>query len=116
MPVFLSTRSDDPEQRDFRAYAPVCLRVDVTGLRLVADLPSLIDTGAYIDLDDEVLWWTEGREPRGFKNIGEVSFYDLIRPGDPICQKAIRLTKSCACLTNIGPERISVIGSPLSKG
>jgi hypothetical protein len=109
VPIFLSVLPNYAIQNDFTENAPICLRIDTTNLPLVADLPSLIDTGAYIDLDDEVLWWTEGEEPPDFNGLGEISFYDLIRPNDPISMKAIKLTKTCACIQNIDPIRIEVM-------
>lgn len=76
------------------------------GLPLVADLPSLIDHGALID-EDRVLYWEEGETPPG--NLPEeIEWDELTDPHDPIALQAIQATQSCACLTDISPQRLKV--------
>jgi len=93
-PIFLSRK---PDTNDYKSHAPILLEVDVTGLPLVADLPALVDLGAYYDIDDWCMWFDTGPE---------LSFDDLINPSSPVCLRAIRKTKTAACLTSIEPDRI----------
>ena len=46
------------------------LAIDTSGLDMVADLPGLVDTGAYIE--EEGVWWDEGSEPEDILNFAEL--------------------------------------------
>lgn len=91
-------------------YAGQPLAVDVTGLELVADLPGLIDTGAYQAEDG--MYWDEGAEPPEMLDFidenGIIYYDDLLTPGSPIVQAAIELTGTAAVLKNISPERMQI--------
>jgi len=87
------------------------LAVDTSGLDMVADLPSLVDTGAYIE--EEGMWWDEGSEPEDVLNFidenGMIYYEDLVSPGHPVAQAAISATGTAAVLENIPPERIQIM-------
>jgi hypothetical protein len=97
-PVFLSQSSDTR----YDTHAPVLFEVNVAGLSLVADLPALVDVGAYYDLDDYAMWFETGPE---------LSFDDLLNPLSYVCHRAIRNTKSAVCLASIPSERLQLVGS-----
>ena len=92
-------------------YAGTPLTVDTSGLALVADLPSLVDTGAY--QGEEGMYWDEGSEPAQMRDIvdedGMVYFDDLLSPGSAASEAAIEITGTAAVLENIPPNRIQLI-------
>jgi len=99
-PVFLSL--------DVGKFPGVPLEVDISGLPLVSDLPSLINKGAYII--EEGFYWDEKNEPTQLKpylDEGEIDFYELLN-NKQIIDIAINITRTAACLSNINPERIRV--------
>jgi hypothetical protein len=96
-PVFLSKSPD----MFYKEHAPILLEVDTTGIELVADLPSLVDAGAYYDLDEWCMWF-KGSD-------AELSFDDLLNPYADECKEVIRRTGTAACLTDIPPNHIRVI-------
>ncbi len=85
--------------------APIVFEVDVKELVLIADLPSLVDDGAYYDIDDNSMW---------FKGGPEWYFDDLLDSDTKECQAAIRATKTAACLTNIAPDRLTLFDATIS--
>ena len=91
-------------------YAGTPLTVDTSGLALVADLPSLVDTGAY--QEEEGMYWDEGSEPAQMIDIvdedGIVYFDDLLSPGSAASEAAIEITGTAAVLENIPPNRIQL--------
>jgi hypothetical protein len=71
-------------------------RVEADDLLLMADLPSLIDHGAY--LDGDCLYWLEGEEPpqiAAYLAEGAIAIGELLIAG-PGCAAAIDLTGTCA--------------------
>jgi hypothetical protein len=98
VPVFLSKKST-PYDGDDDA---VVLAVDVSGLSLAADIPSLADKGAYIEEDH--VWFEEA--PDGLDE--EIPFDDLMN--GPEAEAAINLTGTAVVLQDIEPSRISVLG------
>jgi serine/threonine protein kinase len=98
VPVFLSKKST-PYDGDDDA---VVLAVDVSGLSLAADIPSLADKGAYVEEDH--IWFEEA--PDGLDE--EITFDDLIN--GPEAEAAINLTGTAAVLQDVEPSRISVLG------
>lgn len=104
-PIFLSADNygwveDDPD-------LPAVLRVDTSGLPLVADIPSLMDTGAQLDVD--YVWWEEGFEFDQLRDViddGVLYYKDLLDPNSPVAKAAIELTQTAAVLEDIPPERI----------
>jgi hypothetical protein len=90
--------------------ADVELSVDVDELILVADLPSLCDTGAYVD--DGIMWWKCGSEPAGLMPYldeeGSIEIEYLLDPDSEACQAAMEITKTAACLSVIPPSRLVV--------
>jgi hypothetical protein len=108
-PIFLSRRPWLTETGD-----NVLLTVDARGLELVADLPSLVDAGAYLDEDGQGLWWEEGMTPDELLSFEDpssavVSYRDLLGAAAP---SAISVTDSAACLTSIPSDRIQVAAWP----
>lgn len=95
-PIFLATSLETM----YADHAPIIFEVDIQELTLVADLPALVDSGAYYDIDDGSMW---------FKHGPELLFRDLLDPDTKECQAAIRKTKTAAYLTNIGPDRLTLI-------
>jgi hypothetical protein len=91
-------------------YAGQPLAIDTSGLGLVADLPGLIDTGAY--QEEEGVYWDEGSEPPEVAGLvdedGMLYFEDLLSPGHPAAQAAIEATGTAAILDNIPIERIQL--------
>ena len=88
--------------------------VDVTGLDLVADLPSLCDIGGHVD--DGIIWWKEGREPPELLPFldedGGIEIEYLIDSGTDVCRAAIAVTRTAACLSHIPPDRITMRMEP----
>lgn len=84
----------------------VLLRIDTTGLPLVADIPSLADVGAYIEEDH--LWFEHPGPLTAFEDAdGQISYHRLL--GEPtLIAAAIKLTETAACLRLIAPRRINI--------
>jgi len=83
------------------------LELDLRGLSLVADLPSLVDHGAYID--EGTMWWESGQEPEALKPYledGALGISMLLQPGSEASRAAIQTTETAAVIENISPERI----------
>lgn len=117
-PIFLSSYPAKTENMimsgdEFKDY--ITLKVNVTGLDLVSDLPSLITHGAYMDYDGgdvNCLYWYvpdeyKAKELKEYLNDdGEIYFDDLLYNPDVI-KASIELTGSAVVMENIPPERIS---------
>ncbi len=91
----------------------VVLDVDVEGLDLVADLPSLVDIGARIDGD--LLWWEAGREPDAlapYLDDGEVAIEDMLDPSSEACRAAILATGSAASVHPVPAGMVAVRDAP----
>ena len=100
------------ENQAFNRLDYTILQVNVNGLKLMADLPSLVDTGGQIDGDE--IWWEEGP---GYieSDEGAVSLHDLV--SDPtIVDEAISWTQTAATLDHIDPSRIAVQGKLSTAG
>ena len=83
--------------------------VDVADMILVADLQMLIDKGAMVDQDLEMLWWEENEEPEMLKDFlddGAIEISRLLNDPD-VVDAAIQTTKTAAVMGNIEPERIT---------
>jgi len=108
-PVFLAS----PDARFMEALEGegIPIEVDVVGLQLVADLPSLCDIGGMVD--DGWIWWREGREPPDLlpylDENGGIEIEYLLDPGTDACGAAIRATGTAACLEGIPPARLRVM-------
>ena len=86
----------------------VLFEVDVTGMPLVADLQMLIDKGAMVDQDLEMLWWEEDEEPETLKEFSEDGAIEISRLlNDPdVIDAAIRTTKTAAIMEDVLPKQI----------
>ena len=100
-PIYLSVQKGKYEGQP--------LAVNVSGLGLVADLPTLVDTGAY--QEEEGMYWDEGSEPAQMMDIvdedGMVYFDELLSPGSDAAQAAIDLTGTAAVVQDIPSKSIS---------
>jgi hypothetical protein len=103
-PIYLSVKPDTYN----KAEDSVLLKVDVTGLELVADLPGLVDEGGYLSNDGMYFEPGTGKmfSAADEDDEYEVEYEDLLAPSSWECKKAIELTQSAACLQDIPPERI----------
>ena len=85
------------------------VEVEVDPKTLVADLPSLVDSGAYI-VEDGVYWEYDDIPPTMKKvtdGDGFVSFDELLVPGGPAANAAIHTTGTAASPADIPVERIT---------
>jgi hypothetical protein len=107
-PIFLSLIPDK-----FRGMGDATLKIDVRGLDLVADIPSLYDLGSYYGDNEEGMWFVNDKIPPELKNYvdkkGMIYYDDLLNPQSPIVDVCIRLTKTAACENSIEPKRITVL-------
>jgi 8-oxo-dGTP pyrophosphatase MutT (NUDIX family) len=104
-PIFLSDEKERYSEEDSVTFA-----VDVTGLNLLADLPTLIDFGANLE-EDYTMWWSDGESPRNFEMFlddGAISAYDIIG-SDDFNKAAIKVTRTAAVMENIPAQRISLL-------
>jgi len=103
-PIFLSLTPNL-----FKEEGDVTLSVDITGLPLVADIPSLTHYGAHYSDAKEGIWFEEGKTPAALQEYdydGTLYYEDLLDPNFSLAQTCIQLTKSAACLQDIPPQRI----------
>ena len=104
-PIFLSDEKERYSEEDSVTFA-----VDVTGLNLLADLPTLIDFGANLE-EDYTMWWGYGESPKNFEMFlddGAISAYDIIGSND-FNKAAIKVTRTAAVMENIPAQRISLL-------
>ena len=82
--------------------------VEVDQNTLVADLPSLVDTGAYIEGGG--MYWEYDDVPSAMKPVvdgdGWIAFKELLRPGSVAANAAIDTTGTAASLIDIPQERV----------
>jgi hypothetical protein len=114
-PIFLSLDPLKTEKQNLLSDDDnVIFRVDVTDLELVADLPALIDFGAYRDDFDEYLYWMDDT-PELLKPFDDgeygINLDDLTNPDHLATDACIKLTKSAASLNNIPLNRIKLLSS-----
>ena len=105
-PIFLSINN-----KRFTDENSISFMVDTSKLKLVADLPSLIDFGAHLEEigDDYLMWWHEGEEPGALSEYlqnNEVYASDFLANKNLI-NAAIKVTGTAAVMNNIPPELIS---------
>jgi hypothetical protein len=111
-PIFLSKYPDKTNTQELLLAGDIIFEVDVTDLDLIADLPSLIDNGAYIGPDVDCLYWMEGEEPEELIDFldqdGQLYFEDLLNPDPMLIGEVINLTGSAAYNKNIDKKRIKL--------
>jgi hypothetical protein len=103
-PIYLSFEKG--RAGDGRLYEGTTFQVDITGIELYPDLPTLVDFGAFVDEDG--LSWHEN-EPEilsYYLDDGFVSFEDLMDPDSPVASVAMTLTKTAVSLISISPDKI----------
>jgi len=108
-PIFISRKPG-------RYVNGVILKVDVSGLDLVADIPGLVDFDGR--LTDHSIYWDEEETPEiiwdlmdpetGESVNGELEFEWLREPGNDISRAAIELTGTAAVMEDIEPSRIEL--------
>ena len=107
-PIFLSAETGQ--------YEGVPLKVDVTGLVLVADIASVSDLGSDRPSmsasfkDGLVLKWSRGTEPEELAGVLDnrgIAIKKMLDPGSEEAVAAIAATGTAAVLENIPAERIS---------
>lgn len=109
-PVYLTLEASDfieaYSASDWAGYA--CFEVDVSGLPLVADIPSLVDKGARYDSGMLYLKRTQALEPLlpYADEDGWIEIEHLVDPTTDAAAAAIRVTGTAACVTPIAPDRI----------
>lgn len=88
----------------------VTLEVDTAGFDMLADLESLMDTGARYGIDQGFMFWPAGRHPpllAPFMDAsGAIEISSLIDPSTDACKAAVFTTLTTAITTFIPPERI----------
>ena len=107
-PIYLSAK---PGQASEREYEGTIFEVEVTGLQLYPDLPTLVDYGAYVE--EEGVYWEHEAEPKEMTPLvdgdGMIYFEDLLTPGHPTAAAVINLTGTAVSLEDISPDRIKRI-------
>ena len=108
-PIFLSAEAGQ--------YEGVPLKVDVTGLVLVADIASVSDLGSKPPSmsasfkDGLTLKWSRGTEPKELASVlssrREIAIKKMLDPNSEEAKAAIAATGTAAVLENIPAERIS---------
>lgn len=105
VPIFLA-KSSRPYSED-RADS-VVLKIDVRGLELAADIPTLASHfGAYVEEDH--IWFEsdDRRAPRWGRKEDNITFEDLLR--GHFKEDAIKTTGTCAVMQDISPSRIKLL-------
>jgi hypothetical protein len=123
-PVFLADEDSDfvLAMTTYGAFRDAeTIDVDTAGLALVADLASLVDKGGRYSSADGTMSWRKGRAPEGIADVldrrGAVRIRRLLNPSSEACKAAITLTRTAACVADIGPERLCArTASPAPKG
>lgn len=113
-PVFLSSEPwvsgdtwSDIGSASLATHELALFAVNVTGLRLLADVMSLIDKGAY--LEEGSLWFEQRDHPLlSWEDDGEIS-YELVRTDLALGVAALTWTGTVACLDPIIPSRLRQI-------
>ena len=113
-PIFLSEKPNETtKQTLLLGDFDTILEVNIDGLELIADLPALVDHGAYIGDNAEFLYWEEDEEPEEIIDLldenGEIDMETLLDPGSWGMDDIIELTGSAAVLQNIDPSKIREI-------
>lgn len=105
VPIFVAK---NPELYDNDEEA-VLLKVDVSGLELVADIPTLASHfGAYIEEDG--IWFGSGNNrAASFEGEDEIYYDDLINPNSYYCKEAIDLTGTAAIMQDISSDKIIIL-------
>ena len=92
----------------------VILAVDVSGLPLITDIPTLI-SDYYAQLGESLdhIWFEEDYTPFELFDFvdrnGAIYFEDLLDPNSRVTKAMIDLTGTAAIMQNIPPERIKVV-------
>jgi hypothetical protein len=106
-PIFLTL-----QPQKFKEEGDITLAINTTGLKLVADIPSLTNYGAYYS-EDEGMWFKTGTTPPELIDLedeeGMIYYWDLLDPDGKTAETSIQFTQTAACMSDISPERIKEI-------
>lgn len=107
VPIFVSL---DPDRYGHDGRESITLKIDGRGLTLVADIPSLIDKGAYLDEEMQGVWFKVGKNIIDPLNDPEtIYFSELLDPDNQYCERAIEATRTAAVLEDVPAGLISVL-------
>lgn len=102
IPIFVSF-----EPMKYKDDNSIFLEIDISGIDLVADIPSLVENGAYVE--ENYIWFEMGQNIIDPVNDPEQIFFrELIDPYNRYCKKAIKVTKTAAIMEDIPPSKIKV--------
>ena len=95
-PIYVSISPGESKFTSFSGSDYDIWQVNVDGLMLVADLPSMVDAGAYVE--EEGMSWG-----------GTVEYFEeLLTPGTIEANEAIEATGTAAILQNVEPQRLAL--------
>lgn len=100
IPIFISL---DENFEEYKNEGDILLEVDLTGLKILPDVWSLVDHGAYIEQDGI---WFEGEGPEPLSDWGDEFSYDDLLNDRNIIKACLEVTKTCAIPENIESSRI----------
>lgn len=112
IPIFLSL---NPNLYGSSDEDNILLQIDITGFYPVADIPSLADHGAYIELEDHGIWFKRVYDKNNklinhpFLKYQSIDFDDLLDPDSKECKMAIKLSQTACILHDIPINRIKRI-------
>jgi hypothetical protein len=111
-PVYLSQSPyfTKEEASEWGMEEVALFEVNVSGLRLMADLQGLVGASGQIT-DEGTIWWKEADEPielEGLLEDGEAEILNFL-DNDSYINAAVEITKTAAVMQDIPPERIKRI-------
>jgi hypothetical protein len=108
-PIYVSLKKPFISKKN-RSSEDVLLKIDITGIDLVADLQSMVSDGYYWDSDSNYIRVNEDTgSPHSDEGIGRVAFESLLNPYSWDCEAAIEHTGTAAILENIPLQKIKII-------
>ncbi len=105
-PIFLGIDVDSLDK--YKESSPVLFSINIPeDIELISDLPTLVDFGAYYDLDSDSIWWKNIDDtPDLLKDFLDdnrsLSIAELINSATTLCEMSIQTTKT-ACLIDYIP-------------
>jgi len=109
VPLFFSKRPD--LYRNLNSSNDlITLEVDLSNIPKVADVPSLVEYGAYIEPENEIIWFEKVPETLldfTDENDGSISF-DELKNSQELAKAATNLTQTVAVIEDVGKDRIKI--------
>lgn len=87
------------------------MEVDLSNIPKVADVPSLVEYGAYIEPENKIIWFEEVPETLlDFTDEdGSISFDELKNSqNQKLAKAATNLTQTVAVIEDVGKDRIKI--------